>query len=81
MRHGAELPMTTNNSTDTSATAQRAVAYGPLVRRTIYRNFKVIERNGKIRILSACGDSHPADSMADAHQQIDSWYKEGSVEW
>ena len=33
MRHGAELPMTTTNSTDTSATAQRAVTSGPLVRR------------------------------------------------
>ena len=54
---------------------------GRLVRRTIYRNFRVIERDGEIRILSACGDSHPADSLADAHQQIDSWYKEGSVEW
>ena len=69
--------MNTENKKDTI----RAVASGPLVRRTIYRNFRVIERDGEIRILSACGDSHPADSLADAHQQIDSWYKEGSVEW
>lgn len=33
MRHGAEHPMETHNSPDTSATAQRAVASGPLVRR------------------------------------------------
>ena len=32
MRHGAENSMDKHNSTDTSATAQRAVASGPLVR-------------------------------------------------
>lgn len=32
MRHGAEHSMDKHNSTDTSATAQRAVASGPLVR-------------------------------------------------
>jgi hypothetical protein len=73
--------MTTHNKTNSGATAQRAVASGPLVRRTIYRHFKIVERDGKIRILSACGDTHPADSLSDAHQQIDSWYREGSVEW
>jgi hypothetical protein len=49
--------------------------------RYTYRNFKVICRNSKWLILSACGDSHPADSLADSTRQIDAWYKEGSVEW
>lgn len=47
----------------------------------VYRNFRVVERAGKWRILSACGDSHPADSLTDAKRQIDAWYQEGSVEW
>jgi len=46
----------------------------------VYRNFHVANNGVRWLILSACGDSHPAKSLANARKQIDAWYAEGSVE-
>ena len=46
----------------------------------VYRNFHVVSKGWHWKILSACGDVHPAKSLADARKQIDQWYEEGSVE-
>jgi len=46
----------------------------------LYRNFHIVTQGWHWRILSACGDTHPAKSLAAAMKQIDAWYAEGSVE-
>lgn len=49
--------------------------------RWLYRNFRVVQKSEGWRILSACGDHHPTETLKDAMAQIDAWYLEGSVEW
>lgn len=46
----------------------------------LYRNFHVVTKGWNWQIVSACGDTHPAKSLAAAMKQIDAWYAEGSVE-
>ena len=44
-----------------------------------YKNFRVVTKGWHWKILSACGDHHPAKSLKAAMRMIDGWHEEGSV--
>lgn len=77
MRRGAEHSMDKHNLTDTSATAHRAVASGPLVRRYLCTGFAAIP----VEIRSYVEATSPEEALQLANTQAKFGRREIKKEW